>query len=74
MARQFVEAIDLVKNKRDEGWTSERAQREVIRCTLDETIRSHAMVFCAEEARLTKKSVDWKEWWDREVEGHLSIA
>lgn len=71
LTRQFVEAIDLVKNRRDEGWTSERAQREVIRCTLDETIRSHAMVFCAEEARRGKKVVDWAEWWAREVEGQL---
>lgn len=71
LTRQFVEAIDLVKNRRAEGWTSERAQREVIRCTLDETIRSHAMVFCAEEARRGKKVVDWAEWWAKEVEGQL---
>lgn len=71
LTRQFVEAIDLVKNRRADGWTSDRAQREVIRCTLDETIRSHAMVFCAEEARRGKKVVDWAEWWAREVEGQL---
>lgn len=71
LARQFVEAIDLVKNGRAEGWTADRAQREVIRCTLDEVIRSHAMVFCAEEARRGKKVVDWAEWWAREVEGKL---
>lgn len=71
LARQFVEAIDLVKNRQAEGWTADRAQREVIRCTLDETIRSHAMVFCAEEARRGKKVVDWAEWWAREVEGKL---
>lgn len=71
LTRQFVEAIDLVKNKRDEGWTSQRAQEEVIRCTLDEVIRSHAMVFCAEEAKTGKKIVDWADWWAREVEGKL---
>lgn len=71
LARQFVEAIDLVKNKRDEGWTTEKAQKEVIRCTLDETIRSHAMVFCAEEAKMGRKVVDWADWWAREVEGKL---
>lgn len=71
LARQFVEAIDLVKNKRHEGWTAEKAQKEVIRCTLDEVIRSHAMVFCAEEARLSKKVVDWADWWASEVEGKL---
>ncbi|KAJ4394274.1 hypothetical protein N0V93_003491 [Gnomoniopsis smithogilvyi] len=73
LTRQFVEAIDLVKNKRDEGWTSQKAQEEVIRCTLDEVIRSHAMVFCAEEAKLGKKVVDWAEWWAREVEGKLDL-
>lgn len=71
LARQFVEAIDLVKNKRAQGWTAERVQKEVIRCTLDEVLRSHAMVFCAEEARLGRKVVDWREWWAREVEGKL---
>lgn len=71
LARQFVEAVDLVKNKRSEGWTTDKAQKEVIRCTLDEVIRSHAMVFCAEEARLGKKVVDWAEWWASEVEGKL---
>lgn len=71
LARQFVEAIDLVKNRRDEGWTADRAQKEVIRCTLDETIRSHAMVFCAEEAKRERKVVDWAEWWGRQVEGKL---
>lgn len=73
LTRQFVEAIDLVKNKRDEGWTNQKAQEEVIRCTLDEVIRSHAMVFCAEEAKLGKKVVDWAEWWAREVEGKLDL-
>lgn len=71
LARQFVAAIDLVKNQRHEGWTTERAQKEVIRCTLDEVIRSHAMVFCAEEAKCGRKVVDWAEWWAREVEGKL---
>lgn len=71
LTRQFVEAIDLVKNKRNEGWTAEKAQKEIIRCTLDETIRSHAMVFCAEEAKRGKKVVDWTEWWAREVESKL---
>ncbi|ROW11245.1 hypothetical protein VMCG_01516 [Cytospora schulzeri] len=73
LARQFVEAIDLVKNKRDQGWTCERAQKEVIRCTLEEVIRSHAMVFCAEEARRGRKVVDWAEWWAEKVEGKLDV-
>lgn len=73
LTRQFVEAIDLVKNKKHEGWTSQKAQEEVIRCTLDEVIRSHAMVFCAEEAKLGKKVVDWADWWAREVQSKLEM-
>jgi hypothetical protein len=68
LARQFVLAVDKVKNH---GWTAAKAQREIIGCTLEEVLRSHAMVFCAEEARRCKKVVDWAEWWDREVQGKL---
>ncbi|KAM7197671.1 NAD(P)-binding protein [Naviculisporaceae sp. PSN 640] len=69
LTRQFVTAVDKVKN---EGWSADRAQRELIGCTLEEVIRSHAMVFCAEEARTGKKVVDWAEWWAQEVEDRLS--
>jgi hypothetical protein len=64
LTRQFVLAVDQVKNHE---WATAKAQREVIGCTLEDIIRSHAMVFCAEEARRCKKVVDWAEWWDREV-------
>ncbi|TDZ53525.1 putative oxidoreductase YjhC [Colletotrichum trifolii] len=60
LARQFILAVDRVKNH---GWTAERAQNEFIGCSLDEVIRSHAMVFAAEEARTGKKVVDWGKWW-----------
>lgn len=66
LARQFVLAVDKVKNH---GWEADRAQREVVGCTLEEVIRSHAMVFCAEEARRGKKVVEWKEWWAEKVKG-----
>jgi len=66
LARQFIMAVDRVKNQ---GWEAERAQREVVGCTLEEVIRSHAMVFCAEEARRGRKVVDWKEWWAEKVKG-----
>ncbi|KAK3330277.1 hypothetical protein B0H66DRAFT_572395 [Apodospora peruviana] len=69
LTRQFVAAVDRVKNA---GWSADRAQRELIGCSLEEVIRSHAMVFCAEEARRGKKVVDWREWWADEVEGRLS--
>ncbi|KAJ8124416.1 hypothetical protein O1611_g9224 [Lasiodiplodia mahajangana] len=64
LTRQFVLAVDRVKNS---GWKAENAQREFIGCSLEEIIRSHAMVFAAEEARRDGKTVDWKAWWDRNV-------
>lgn len=64
LTRQFVLACDKVKNH---GWETERAQNEILECTLEEIVRSHVMVFAAEEARLGKKVVDWGEFWDREV-------
>ncbi|KAM7191983.1 1,5-anhydro-D-fructose reductase [Rhypophila sp. PSN 637] len=69
LTRQFVTAVDKVKN---EGWSTDKAQRELIGCTLEDVIRSHAMVFCAEEARRGKRLVDWAEWWAKEVEDKLS--
>lgn len=68
LTRQFVRAVDKVKNH---GWTTNRAQTELVGCTLEEVMRSHAMVFCAEEARKNKKVVDWGEWWAKLVEGKL---
>jgi hypothetical protein len=62
---QFVLAVDKVKNH---GWSTDRAQRELIGCTLEEVIRSHAMVFCAEAARRDRKVVDWPAWWAAEVD------
>ncbi|KAK5633116.1 hypothetical protein RRF57_008830 [Xylaria bambusicola] len=64
LTRQFVLAVDRVKNA---GWEAPRAQKEFIGCSLEEIIRSHAMVFAAEEARRLGRTVDWKAWWDENV-------
>ncbi|PHH68087.1 hypothetical protein CDD82_856 [Ophiocordyceps australis] len=64
LTRQFVLACDKVKNH---DWSASNAQNEIIGCTLDEVIRSHALVFAAEEARLGKKVVDWQEFWSNTV-------
>ncbi|KAL0936417.1 streptomycin biosynthesis protein (oxidoreductase) [Colletotrichum truncatum] len=64
LARQFILAVDRVKNH---GWTPERAQNEYIGCSLEEVIRSHAMVFAAEEARTGKRVVDWEPWWSHKI-------
>ena len=65
LAQQFIKAINAVKN---EGMSVDEAQRKHVGCTLDDAIRSHAMVFAAEEARREKKVVDWRAWWARKVE------
>lgn len=57
---QFSLAVDAVKNH---GMDVEEAQRVHVGCTVEEIIRSHAMVFAAEEARKGKKVVHWDEWW-----------
>ncbi|CEJ82646.1 hypothetical protein VHEMI02697 [[Torrubiella] hemipterigena] len=64
LTSQFVKAVDHVKNK---GWEAQKAQNEFIGCTLDEVLRSHAMVFAAEDARLNDKVINWQQWWDAEV-------
>ncbi|CAK7198399.1 hypothetical protein SEUCBS139899_001060 [Sporothrix eucalyptigena] len=69
LTRQFILAVDRVKNH---GMAPAKAQREIIGCTLEEIIRSHALVFCAEAARHGKTVVDWAPWWAKEVEGRLA--
>ena len=64
LTRQFILAADKVKNH---GWEVERAQHEILGCTLEDVIRAHVMVFAAEESRLDKKMVDWQGFWDRQV-------
>jgi hypothetical protein len=68
LARQFVLAVDRVKNA---GMEVEEAQKEFVGCGLEEMIRSHAVVWAAEEARRGRTTVEWGKWWEREVEGRL---
>ncbi|RHZ66864.1 Gfo/Idh/MocA family protein [Aspergillus thermomutatus] len=60
LARSFVRAVGAVEQ---EGWDVRRAQTHFVGCTLEEAVRSHAVVFAAEEARREEKVVRWKEWW-----------
>ncbi|THZ65927.1 streptomycin biosynthesis protein StrI [Aureobasidium pullulans] len=62
LATQFLKAINAVKSKE---MVIEEAQTTHLGCTLEEVIRSHALVFAAEEARLGNKVVDWQQWWDK---------
>lgn len=68
LARQFILAVDAVKNH---GAEVADAQREHVGCSLEEVIRSHAMVFAAEQARLGKEVLDFPKWWNKEVESNL---
>jgi len=69
LTKQFLAAITAVK---DHGMSVEEAQSEHLGCTLEEIIRSHALVFAAEEARRESSVVHWKSWWSERVEGKVA--
>ena len=60
LAAAFVSAVEQV-----EAGTMNvaQAQRELVGCDLNEIIRSHAVVFAAEEARRERTVVNWQDWW-----------
>lgn len=64
LARSFVQAVDAVVNQ---GWDVGEAQARFVGCTLEEAVRSHAVVFAAEEARREERVVRWKEWWGKKL-------
>ncbi|PWY92356.1 putative NAD binding Rossmann fold oxidoreductase [Aspergillus heteromorphus CBS 117.55] len=64
LARGFVDAVDKVVNW---GWEVDEAQRTFVGCDLEEVVRSHAVVFAAEEARREGVVVRWGEWWERKL-------
>lgn len=59
----FLKAVHGVKNKLESS--VEEAQKKWIGCSIEDVIRSHGMVFAAEEARNERKVVDMKLWWER---------
>ncbi|KAL1998451.1 hypothetical protein VTN02DRAFT_6152 [Thermoascus thermophilus] len=74
LTRAFVAAVDAVEN---EGWDVQAAQARFVGCTLEEVVRSHAVVFAAEEARREEKVVRWREWWEEKLAGagvHMSLS
>lgn len=64
LAMAFFNAVKAV---REGTHDVEAAQQEYIGCTLTDVVRSHAMVFAAEEARWQKKVVNWGQWWQDNV-------
>lgn len=64
LVRQFLEAVTAAET----GIMSvEEAQTKYLGCSLEEVVRSHALVFAAEDARRGRKVVDWQPWWDAHV-------
>ncbi|KAI5858594.1 hypothetical protein BZA05DRAFT_381810 [Tricharina praecox] len=59
LAMAFVDAIVAVKNGEA---TVDEAQRKYIKCTTEDAVRAHEVVFWAEQARLQKRVVEWDEW------------
>ena len=68
LARQYVDAVNAVKNH---GVSAEEAQTRFLGCGIEDVLRSHAMVFAAEESRREGRVVRWGEWWGRNVEERL---
>ncbi|RMJ27782.1 hypothetical protein PHISP_01355 [Aspergillus sp. HF37] len=64
LARGFVTAVDAVENG---GWAVPDAQTRFAGCTLEEVVRSHGVVFAAEEARREEKVVQWRKWWEEKL-------
>jgi hypothetical protein len=67
LAINFVNAVKAVKG----GIGAEEAQRDHLGCDLEEVVRSHVAVFMAESARTGKNIVEWKDFWEGEVEARL---
>ncbi|KAE9985613.1 hypothetical protein BLS_006696 [Venturia inaequalis] len=70
LAVQFLGAVKAVLDGRD----VEKAQREWLGFDLEEGVRSHVAVFAAEKARKEKLVLDWKGFWEEEVEGRMGGA
>jgi len=68
LAMAFFNACQAVESRK---MAVTEAQKKHIGCTLEDVIRSHAMVFAAEQARRDGKVIDWAEWWHANVEEAL---
>lgn len=69
LADAFVRAVVAVDNG---SMDVAEAQRAHVGCDLEEAIRSHAVVFAAEDARMQKKVVDYRDWWSKAESANAS--
>lgn len=60
LTTKFMSAVDRVKNRH---MSIAEAEDKFLGCSLEEILRSHALIFAAEEARKENKVIDWKTWW-----------
>ncbi|KAF2153701.1 NAD(P)-binding protein [Myriangium duriaei CBS 260.36] len=69
LVRQFLQAVIATDTR---TMTATDAQVKYLGCTLEEVVRSHAMVFAAEEARKARKVVEWQPWWTAQIDAATS--
>jgi hypothetical protein len=67
LAENFCRAVQAV----NEGVEVEKAQRRWLGVTIEEIVRSHVAVFAAEKGRKERRVVNWDQFWEEEVAGHL---
>ncbi|PNS17213.1 hypothetical protein CAC42_7267 [Sphaceloma murrayae] len=65
LVKQFLQAVIATETT----MTADEAQVHYLGCTLEECLRSHAVVFAAEEARKGKRVLDWQPWWEGKMKG-----
>lgn len=59
LTQAFISAVHAVKTGR---MTVQEAQAYYIGCSLRDIVRSHVLVFAAEEARHSKSVISWPDW------------
>jgi predicted dehydrogenase len=62
LTEQFLKAVIAVESGEMDV---DAAQRKFLGCSLEEIIRSHAVVFAAEESRRERKTVEFGSWWEK---------
>lgn len=68
LTHDFIRAVAKVKSGQ---MKANEAQRAHLGCTIEDLIRSHLVVFWAEESRKKGRILEWGEWWERVVEAGL---
>jgi predicted dehydrogenase len=71
LAQAFVAAVQSAESGE---MSVELAQRRFVGCDLDEVVRSHAVVFAAEDARMGRQVIDFQSWWAQKLAEHDTSA